>query len=895
MNWLNRLLGKPPIPPARVPSARRTAAPPPATVDAAALRQALAATMGEADRLAREAQLGAVLGAALQVPLAHDGPAVWQAAVCHAADRTLALSWLANLGAESDLAVVARAARFAEVRLAAAQRIDSSAALDALARASRNHDKSVYRHCADVLRQRRDDNARRERALALAAALQERLRAAPLSVSHILELERQWKALEADGASLPPAPATAQALQAGRDLLALSNARLLQEAEAQRSLQNLHGTVQARAADAAAARDRLVAADAALALPAELLAAWRQEHDRLAQARLGLPAWLHDQVAARALDAALADLSSHLDALDALRGRIAAAELAAADAAAALAAAVTIAAPPPDRDPAPAAAGEQAPAQPAGPAPDPDDLRARIDTLEQAIEDGQLAHAESAAQQIKSALGEHRLEARLDARLQRAQAQLAGLRGWAKWGATKKREDLVGAAQELRAAVAAGTHDVEHLAVAIPALREEWKRLNSQAPAAKGQWDAFDGALAAAYTPVAVLRAAESQRRAAARAVRTALLADWDAAAAAALAAEPADGGAIEALREQMIAQWRAAPHAGYRDERALRARFDALLEALDGRLENLRRAQLERREQLIAEVSALVDLPDTRAAIAQAKGLQERWRLEAGAMRLRRADEQKLWQRFRAGCDAVFARRDAEREAERALRAQQQQARSALVDAFAGVLAQADEAQALQRALQQFRAQWGDGAAADADGGAAAAALEHRARAVQRQAQLRIDELQRAAVHARYARLAAAAPAPDGHDAATLERGRQQRHELLIDLEIALGLASPGASAERRRQRQLEQLQHRFRPGPAVAVAEADPDALVARWYGLAAAPDADHEARIALVVQRLVERATARTVTAAAPVAAPRPRAGGRGAAARPAGTPAGRSPAR
>ena len=49
--------------------------------------------------------------------------------------------------------------------------------------------------------------------------------------------------------------------------------------------------------------------------------------------------------------------------------------------------------------------------------------------------------------------------------------------------------------------------------------------------------------------------------------------------------------------------------------------------------------------------------LSDLRQAMNEAKVLQERWSREGQPVRLKRGDEVKLWQRFRAACNAVFER----------------------------------------------------------------------------------------------------------------------------------------------------------------------------------------------------------------------------------------------
>jgi hypothetical protein len=436
------------------------------------------------------------------------------------------------------------------------------------------------------------------------------------------------------------------------------------------------------------------------------------------------------------------------------------------------------------------------------------------------------------------------LRGALGSRLQRAQTRLGELSGWAKWSAGQHREHLILAAEELLV----GTHDIGHLAEAVPALRDEWKRLNGQAQAPQVEWERFDAALTKAYQPVAAQRAEEAARRAQARADKEALCAEWETFAAGVDWEHP-NYGAIESRRGQMLGRWRAAPLAAFRDERVLRKRFEALLAGIDQRVAAARDAEVHRREQLIVAAGALREAPELRAAMTEAKALQERWRSEAASLRLPRADEQKLWRRFRAACDAVFARRDVQRAEQAAQRERHAHARAAALDAFASALALSD-ANHVKRALVQFRTDW-DAMKSGTD--ASAEGLDGRARQLQQQAQRRIETLQRDAYRARLEALARQAAPADSVDPETLAAGRQARESLLIDLEIALDLPTPEEFAPARRQRQLERLQSRFRGGrqPRPQAEE-----LLAQWHATAAVTDAAMDQRVAAVVRRLVQQ---------------------------------------
>lgn len=906
MNWLSNLLRKPtaktPPPAARPPL---EVAPKP-VIDLDALRRALATAEGEEALKQAAHDLGRALATKAQAPCSDDPPAVWVAAISYAGDRQLGLAWLGSLHGDNWLGEVAARARIAEIRLAAAQRIEDSAALDKLAHDCRDKDKRVYRHCTETLRQRQRQAEHARRRSDLAEALGALVNEAPLPLSRLLTLEKELKELQADGAQLGNC----------ESLLEQARTRLQQDAAARREWTLRQAEAAALAAECAGYE----IADAAT------LAGLRHRLTALVAAYAAVPAWLAGNGEASplpAIEARITALAADAEALGNAEAFLAPLDAETAAAPATIAAWEALAKPAhaptrqalearwkalrrPAPTPAPAAAVvAEAPlaapvvAEAPKEAPrkiDPEALRALLDQIEAELGHGHLHDAEGIARQIETLTAGATLPAAADTRLQRAHAELGKLRGWARWSTVQARERLIATAEDL----ARGEHSVEALATEVPALREEWKKLNAHGPAAKGQWESFDTALEKAYAPVGVRRAEDAARQAEARVAREAMCAEWEAWLAG-IAWQHADFQVVETRRQEILAQWRDAPHAGFRDERLLRKRFDTLIAALDAQLDTARGSEVERREQIIAAAEALRDAPDAIRATTEAKALQERWRDQAGPLRLKRADEQKLWQRFRAACDTVFARRDAEfarRDAQRAeqvaQREERKQARQALLDAFAETLASATDKD-LRPALNTFRSEWNAQRVGPRDAGDA---LDARARDLQQQAQQRLDDLRRQKVRGRFDLLArkaalaasveAAALAGDASaaetaareawaslprlpgpaeaqlaerlaaaasiDATALARGEQQRDALLLDLEMLLDLPSPEHLAEQRRARQLERLQQKFgNAGNTTSEAEN----LLTRCHALAAGNAG--AARLQAAIEKLVEQALA------------------------------------
>ncbi|MGO9446422.1 MAG: DUF349 domain-containing protein [Thiobacillaceae bacterium] len=894
MKWILNLLNKPEAKratPSSVPIPRGIKPP----EDVEWLRNALAV----ADHRGEHKQLAARLGRALTEhslsPHPEEPPEVWVAAICNASDKALALSWSADLAGETWLGQVASEARLAEVRYACAQRIESTAALEQVAQATRGKDKRVYRYCADLLEQRRQAEVSAHRADEIAGELRSLLDGAPLPHTSLLQLKKQLDALKDAGEPGLRCEALVQ-----RAL-----ARLQQEAEARRNLHTCQG----------AAASLTHEWGNAIWPWSEQINNWSQRLDSLKRAYSALPAWLAIEAGGRALGQSLGELDARLGSLAADAERAVLCEQF-------LGALVDARMPPsantsmawdalvkPEHPEAraslelrwqalnqslsPVPESESAPALPPAPRPRIDHTTTctLLDKLERAIAQGQLADASATAAQLKDTLGNSRLPGTLEARLHRLHAQLEGLRGWARWGTAQVRENLIAAAGELLM----GDRDVQDLGLAIAALRDEWKRLNAHGAATKAQWASFDGILEKAYQPVAAHRAEAALRQAEARVTKEAMCTGWEADIAA-MVWEHADFKVVEAQRAEMLKRWRASAQAGFRDERALRKRFDMLTSTIDARLDAARVCESKRRNELVTAAEALREQPDLEKAMADARVLQGRWNQQPTPVRLGRKDEERLWQRFRAACNAVFERRTVQRNEHESQRVRHTESRQLLLDAFAATLASADD-KSIKPALTQFRADWAmsrRGSRETAD------RLDTLATELEQLAQKRLDDLhrekyrsqlellaQRAALAAHVEATALAGgpvetvvaeaklaweklPALPGDtenlltgrlagaSAITfkdLEAGREAREGLLLDLEIVLGLPSPQGCAAARRQRQLERLQSRF--GAATTPA-AEPEMLLARCYATAALPDADFDRRIEVIVRQLGNQAS-------------------------------------
>ena len=367
----------------------------------------------------------------------------------------------------------------------------------------------------------------------------------------------------------------------------------------------------------------------------------------------------------------------------------------------------------------------------------------------------------------------------------------------------------------------------------MPALHKEWKRLDAHGAASKVLWGRFDAALEKTYQPVLEQRAAEAARQEAARAEKLEQCDAWQAWFEQFSLATP-DYMALAAKRDEITAQWRAGAVAGFRDERKLRKRRDGLLKRMDAQLDEAQAKETARRVQMAIAAEALRDEPELSRQSTK-PGPCRRAEGRAAIARLSTGPS-TLWQRFRAACDAIFARRDALRNEQAAQREQREQARAAEQQAR-DLKRKAEREAALSQkeryagrfALMAQKAALAEPVETAAAGGEPAEALL----AAAHQAWEGLARLQGSADRLLRGRLDATVCAR----AESLANGRAAR-AMLIDLEIALELPTPESDAPAARAFPEQAAGAFSRRGSSAVTLE--PEAMVVQWYGIAATPDA-------------------------------------------------------
>jgi hypothetical protein len=748
---------------------------------------------------------------------------------------------------------------FAGVRLSAAEHVTSQPALEQVLQAVRNTDRRVAKLMQGRLDAIRYQQAERQKAQTCLDLAQRLLQDEKLTPNQVAELDRQWLVVA-------EVPELAESYASARAALA---ARL----EAQVALQR-------RIIDALAAVRKLPQAG----LPAEeaLQALERHATDQVeyqqAPEHGALPRHL---------------LSDYAQAIEQTRAALTAPPKPAPAPSPAPASAAPAATA--DEAPTDTAATTAAPAKPARqPKQPPKETDKKfletMDALEAALEQGQL----HAAAEHDKWLRDHKthLTPAQNDHLNHIRAELKRLGDWARWGGNVSREELVKAVEDLPEQKLA----MSELAKKVGSMRDRWKQLDAvSGHAPKSLWERFDAACTKAYAPAAAHFKQLADERHANAAKAQALIAETQSLAES-VAADGADLKNVAAAGQRLRQMWTRLGTIDRKEKRKLDHTFDKVLAHMLAPLSEQRKVEGSRREQLITEAEALD--PADRHTLDKLRRLQERWQEQAKALPLERKIEQALWQRFRAACDAIFAKRKetahaADHERKAHLHAREDICKSLEEATFSGD----DKAQlaAIAKALKDAATAWNASGtvprASEARIGqryhnavgkvqAQADAIKRRAGAAQANAlrdKLRLSQSLEGEIAANGAidvsdwqakwaalpslgndyeralqgRFDAALAATNGDRAAyaaQLERNRDKLLDEILRLEIVAGVDSGAEFARERLKMQVEVLQSSLKSGQK-------PQSATAAYLQLCAMP-ALADARTASRIEQLFRR---------------------------------------
>lgn len=833
--------------------------------DAAALAAALATETDEKVKSVIAASLGRAVAAAdaatvstlLAAPACSD--AVRAQAALHAASEEQRLGALATIEDENLLVDVALGADHAAVRIAAAERVQAAGPLGRLFDGARDRDRGVARLARrrlDAITERNDSAAAADALLAEAEALVSQ--PGPVVMAAV-ELDRRWKAL----ALGDDAPRRERWDEVGR--------RLQQRFDSENAEQRRHVQLDQRISEWLAGLGTPPASSALPALRAELEALRAEaggSHDAAALARLTpadaqIAQWEQAAPALAAAEALVieaeqladgtpidnAELPARWQTLDlaartpALSRRFEAALLIIEQRRLA-----TVR----------AAQQEQGAARQL--------LHAALHTAEQALAAGQLADARAAVDQTRALkLRAGVLPKPSVQRLSRVVQQLTELERWQQFGQASARMQLCERAEALVQQALAPVQAAND----VKALRAEWKKLDEQhAGVPKSLWERFNAACEKAYAPAARHFAEQAALHKQVRRQREEFI-TAAAAHAPTLLAEPHDWRAIEHWLRDTGAKWRSGELGSVEPGmwKKLDARLKAAVAPAHDALAAARHAARQERETLITAAQELAAKAAERDTPSQVKELQARWQANAKSIALLQRDERALWDRFRAACNAVFdARTESRKEAEQQRRESEQQRRAqrrpaeahaatvrATVDEPPRAKSRPAETAGLRALFERERlcAELDAIVLADtanADAAAAAAVIAERWPAL---SPVAADWDKRMAAR-RDAALHALTDDDARYDCADLiEANRAARRDVLLEIELTLGIASPPDLQKERLAVQVRQLRDRFKrtapgdPGGAVQ--------LLLQWCELSGVAETRDSQRCETIIARL------------------------------------------
>lgn len=281
-----------------------------------------------------------------------------------------------------------------------------------------------------------------------------------------------------------------------------------------------------------------------------------------------------------------------------------------------------------------------------------------LKALEQQINEGSLKEANKSHQQAVQAIKKlsQQESKKFQRQFQSLTAQLAEIRDWQGFAATPKKEALCDSME----ALIDSNIDASLLADKIHELQEEWKALGPIARSDdKVLWNRFRAAADKAYEPCKAHfaeMAAQRQRNLSHRQELVAQLVEYE----ANMDWDNADWGIVQKTLDTARETFRSFSPVDRHEHKASQASLQQISDKIYAHIKAEYQRNIEAKEALIAQATALQEVEDLSQAIEQSKQLQQDWKTIG--MTPNKAD-QKLWQAFRAACDAVFARRDEQRQ----------------------------------------------------------------------------------------------------------------------------------------------------------------------------------------------------------------------------------------
>jgi hypothetical protein len=239
----------------------------------------------------------------------------------------------------------------------------------------------------------------------------------------------------------------------------------------------------------------------------------------------------------------------------------------------------------------------------------------------------------------------------LASQVQKLDLKLNELKEWKDYAVAPKRAELI---EEMEALIGSA-EPPKALADRIKLLQEEWKTISRGIVSeSEADWQRFHQAAQTAYQPCREYFEAQARLRQE-NVEKRKLVLDRLRAFESAQSGEHPDWRAVAAVLREAPQEWRRHSPVERAAGRAIQEEFDASIDRLQARLDAWYAGNLAEKRTLIQRAQQLGTQEDGGAAVEAVKRLQLQWK---GVGAVRRELEQTLWDEFRAGCDAVFQKR---------------------------------------------------------------------------------------------------------------------------------------------------------------------------------------------------------------------------------------------
>ena len=253
--------------------------------------------------------------------------------------------------------------------------------------------------------------------------------------------------------------------------------------------------------------------------------------------------------------------------------------------------------------------------------------------------------------------------------LKQLQSQLGNLSSWRNWAHGNERENLVGKAEQLLEQTKNSktlAEDYSEVTVTIKELRQQWKKMRSHT--SEELWQQFNTACNSVYEQCMPFIDQQTEQRQENLKSKQALCEQlenyisnmsWPSDKAEAIDTS-IDWIQVDKITRQARKEWSDIGYVERKDHKSINKRFDQSIEIIRKELKTVWQFNQEQYFNLISQVEALhKDLDDDLSgAINKAKNYQKQWKTLGPVSSYQR---NKLWRKFRKGCDVIFAKRQEE------------------------------------------------------------------------------------------------------------------------------------------------------------------------------------------------------------------------------------------